>query len=119
MHKSKFILTCGLVFAFTHINAQVIINQVFYDTPLNEAIIKPPYSNGEFVELYNLSDSIVSLDGWQIKGDGKTEVYPFPANSYITPNGYLCLAYRHNSTYDFLLDSLIEVPLTNNIKTKT
>ncbi|MBQ7448170.1 MAG: lamin tail domain-containing protein, partial [Paludibacteraceae bacterium] len=95
------------------ISSQVIFNQVFYDTPLNETITQPPYSNGEFIELYNIADTAVSLTGWLVRGSGKTETYSFPTNTIIPANGYLCLAYRHNSTFDFLLDSLIEVPQTN------
>ena len=51
----------------------VIINQVMYDSPLNEQAQYPPYSNGEYIELYNGSNVPISLQGWEITGDGNTE----------------------------------------------
>ena len=53
----------------------VVITQVLYDSPLNEVISRPPYSNGEFVELHNTDCSPVDLTGWYLHGGGKTEVY--------------------------------------------
>ncbi|MBQ7209960.1 MAG: lamin tail domain-containing protein [Paludibacteraceae bacterium] len=90
--------------------SQVIINQVFYDSPLNEEITHPPYSNGEFIELYNTQDSAVSLSGWHLHGGGKTERYDFPSNITLSAHGYLSVAYRHLQTSSFVLDSLIELP---------
>lgn len=33
--------------------SSIVISQVMYDSPLNEQVTSTPYSNGEFVELYN------------------------------------------------------------------
>ena len=49
----------------------VHLSEILYDTPLNEQIVSPPYSNGEYVELYNAGDS-VDLSGWLLCGDGST-----------------------------------------------
>jgi len=88
----------------------VVITQVLYDTPLNEEINRPPYSNGEFVELHNTDCSPVELTGWFLRGGGKTEIYNFPVGCRIPANGYLAVAYRHNLTPNFLLDSIAELP---------
>lgn len=86
-------------------HAQVVLNQIMYDTPLNERITLPPYSNGEFIELYNYSTDDVQLYGWQIKGGGKTEIFTF--DSIILPTRqHLILAYRHYNTPNFTLDSI-------------
>ena len=90
----------------------VIINQVMYDSPLNEVVAYPPYSNGEFIELYNGSDSQVSLQGWHLSGDSQTEDYYFQ-NVSIPSHGFLVIAYRHTSTPSFTIDSLFS-PLINN-----
>lgn len=55
----------------------VIINQVMYDSPLNEQVAASPYSNGEFVELYNGSDEAVSLHNWYLYGESWTEHFLF------------------------------------------
>ena len=55
----------------------VIINQVMYDTPLNEVVTVTPYSNGEFVELYNPTNDTIDITGWHLYGDGYTESYTF------------------------------------------
>lgn len=83
-----------------------VISQIMYDTPLNEQIIIPPYSNGEFIELYNISDSSLSLSGWSLCGDGKTEKYTFPANTTLDAGKHLIIAYRHKRTPDFTLSDL-------------
>ena len=75
----------------------VIINQVMYDTPLNEQVDHSPYSNGEFIELYNGSNVPVSMHGWRLTGDGSTELFLFPDTS-IAPKGFLVIAYRHFDT---------------------
>lgn len=84
----------------------VIINQIMYDTPLNEVITTPPYSNGEYVELYNASTEAVSLSGWVLKGGGSTETYQFSDSIQIPSGSYMVVAYRHSTTPSFLLDSL-------------
>ena len=90
----------------------VIINQVMYDTPFNEIITHPPFSNGEFVELYNGSNNAVSLQGWCITGDGVTEQFNFPDIS-IPSKGYLCVVYRHAISPLFTLDSLYTLSTSN------
>ncbi len=83
-----------------------VISQILYDSPLNEQIITPPYSNGEFIELYNMGSSSLSLSGWSLCGDGKTEKYIFPANTTLDASAHLIIAYRHQRTPSFTLSDL-------------
>ena len=55
----------------------IVINQVMYDTPLNEMTNISPSSNGEFIELYNAGSNPVSLQGWKLTGDGTSENFVF------------------------------------------
>ena len=85
----------------------VIINQVMYDTPLNEVVTVTPYSNGEFVELYNPTNDTIDITGWHLYGDGYTESYTFDSLK-MPPQCYVILAYRHKKNVPYALDSLYE-----------
>ena len=88
--------------------ANVVISQILYDSPYNEVITKYPYSDGEFIELYNTGTEDVSLNGWKICGGGKTENYVFPSNTIIPSGGYLAIAFRYsNSNGDFHLSDYV------------
>ncbi len=59
---------------------QVVINEIMYN---------PTAPNGQYVELYNTSNTnTFDLSGWQFQGLG----YTFPAGSLLGPSGYLVLA---------------------------
>ncbi len=91
----------------------VIINQVMYDTPLNEQVTYPPFSNGEYIELYNGSEEPVLLHGWELTGDGYTEQFHFP-DTVIPSKGFLIVAYRHEDSPNFNMISFYS-PLMNNL----
>ena len=94
----------------------IVITQIMYDTPLNEVITQPPYSNGEFVELYNASPLTVDMSGWHLCGGGKTEIYAFPDGTTVPAEGYVVVAYRHKNTPLFALDSLYQdVPAESDV----
>lgn len=61
MNRLRNILLCICAILYsTAVYSQVVINQIMYDTPYNEQIaIGEAYSNGEFVELYNVGDTAV------------------------------------------------------------
>lgn len=90
----------------------VIFNQIMYDSPLNEQVIEPPYSNGEFMELYNGSENAVSLLGWYITGESPTEHFDFPDIS-IASKGFLTIAFRHLDSPSFVLGSVFDLPTDN------
>jgi RHS repeat-associated protein len=82
--------------AATYVHAQsstVIISEVLYDTPLEEANGTLNPHNGEFISFYNYGNNTVNISGWQIQIDN-TVKYTFPANTYISPYGIVAVAYR-------------------------
>jgi RHS repeat-associated protein len=83
----------------------VIINQIMYDSPYNEIVTVPPYSCGEFVELYNGSPDPVSMQGWYLTGESPTEHFDLP-DITIASKGYLVIAYRHADYPSFVLENL-------------
>jgi len=86
----------------------IIINQIMYDTPLNELVVYPPYSNGEYIELYNGGSEAVDLQGWYMTGGNPTERFYFPAIS-IASGGFLAVVFRHADSPSFGLEDLIHV----------
>ena len=91
----------------------VHISEIMYDSPLNEVITQPPYSNGEYIELYNAGYNAVNLNGWKLLGDGSTEIYEF-ASVAIQSKSFLIIAYRHSRTPEFELSEVF-----SNIKTNS
>lgn len=92
----------------------VIINQVMYDTPLNEVPSISPCSNGEYIELYNAGTDTVSLQGWHLYGGGNSEIVSFADTLRIPAGNYLVIACRRGQNNTFLLDSLYTMPVTTN-----
>ena len=85
---------------------RVVISEVMYDSPLNEQIATgKAYSNGEYIEFYNFEKTPVNLTGWRLTGGGKTEIYTFPANTVIAPEGFIIVAYQYKDS-NFKLDEL-------------
>lgn len=109
MKNLTHILACLFIAIYQPLSAQsnlidtkVVISEIFYDTPYNEQIgLGEPYSNGEFIELYNTESDDVNIGGWSVTGGGKTETYIFPANTILKARGYIVLAYRYNSDFTF------------------
>ena len=83
----------------------VHMSEIFYNTPLNEVITTPPFSNGEYLELFNAGHNPVNMEGWVVRGDGVTKVFTF-GEVIIPPQSFLILAYRHSWTPDFELSHL-------------
>lgn len=86
----------------------VIISEIMYDSPLNEQIGKGiPYSNGEFIKIYNVGNKTVNLAGWQLKGGGITEVYTFPQGTIIPPAKTSIIAYQYSNS-GFLIQDFFQ-----------
>ncbi len=83
----------------------VHINEIMYNTPLNEVITTPPYSNGEYIELYNAGANVVNLAGWKLMGDGVTKIYEFGQVS-IPSRSFLIIAYQHSRSPEFRLSEV-------------
>ncbi|MEZ7921125.1 MAG: lamin tail domain-containing protein [Akkermansiaceae bacterium] len=60
----------------------VVINEIHYDHD-------PKTERGEFVELFNASDSPVDLSSWTLRG---AIDYQFPASTTISANGFIVVA---------------------------
>ncbi|HKX61027.1 MAG TPA: lamin tail domain-containing protein, partial [Verrucomicrobiae bacterium] len=70
-------------------NAPLLVHPVV----INEIMYNPISRNGddEYIELYNLSPTSVSLAGWRLQGGAS---FTFPPNASIPANGYLVIAHR-------------------------
>ncbi len=78
---------------------RVVISEIMYDTPLNERIAQGiPYSNGEYIELYNFEKTPVNLTSWKLTGGGVTEIYNFPAGTIIGAESFILVAYQYNNS---------------------
>ncbi len=114
--RNLFLILLALVYpAILEANDYIIINQVMYDSPLNEQTNHPPFSNGEYIELYNGGENSVSLFNWHLTGDASSEWYDFPAIS-IPPKSFLIIAFRHLDTPSFNLGSVFDLPNTTEFQ---
>lgn len=109
----RLIYICCFLFALIYprlswADNYVIINQVMYDSPLNEIVSLPAASNGEFIELYNAGTETISLQGWKLSGRGETETYVFQEPLNLPASEYLILACRRGETNEFLLSDLYD-----------
>jgi hypothetical protein len=64
----------------------VIINEVMYHPPDGPGGVDNP--RDEFIELHNITTSVVGLAGWRILGDSD---YIFPPGSTIRPGDYILI----------------------------
>ncbi|MDR0828968.1 MAG: lamin tail domain-containing protein [Prevotellaceae bacterium] len=83
----------------------IIISEVFYDTPLEEDMIKSPnnHHNGEFIELYNPTTEDVDISGWYLRDEKGT--FTVPENTVIASKAVVIIAFKHYET-DFEFSDL-------------
>jgi YD repeat-containing protein len=92
--KNLFILSLILIAPLLCHSQQstVIISEVLYDTPLNEATGSENAHDGEFVSLYNYGDQPVDISGWRIEATSiNTATSPsyscfFPEETFLFPH---------------------------------
>ncbi|MEW6686018.1 MAG: lamin tail domain-containing protein [Candidatus Edwardsbacteria bacterium] len=84
----KIMCVLGFIFLVVETQAQVVINEVCYDTPYTE-------SRTEWIELYNKSGADITLIGWYIKDDTSTDT--IPSGTTISVGGFLVLAADRDS----------------------
>jgi RHS repeat-associated protein len=99
------ILLIGLLNIFT-VSAQInniYISEIMYDSPLKEdkLLSQSEHNNGEYVKLYNPTNSMIDISSWIIRGYENSEQYTFPAGTNIPAKGILILAFKIGS-FDFL-----------------
>lgn len=101
MKKNIFILIGVLFLLPIYTSAQVIISEVFFDSPLYEKMkpkigvdLKGIHHNGEFVELYNNSSAPVDISGYKVGvklyGYG---LFTFPKNTVCKPKECILVAF--------------------------
>ena len=105
MKKYVILITLYLTISIPAI-CSVVFNQIMYDSPLNEQVTSTPYSNGEFIELYNTAEAPVDLSQWILLGDGVTEKFVFPSGTMIQSGRYLLVAFRHKKSPEFEFSSM-------------
>ncbi len=108
----KLKLFCFLIFLLVGklLHSQIAITEIYYDTPFNEKLkfgndlkgyvdaIK--HHRGEFIEIYNYSDSDLNLKDWYVKD--LQSVFWLP-NKIIKKNEFMVIAYSrlpyHTTTF--------------------
>ena len=92
-------------------SAPLKFSEIFYDTPGTDA-------DEEWIELYNPSDSTVSLAGWYfIDNNGQGARYRFPAGATMAPNSYFTVGKDSASfvaLYGYSADHYGNMPFLNN-----
>lgn len=60
---------------------------------INEFLPNPIEKEKEWIEIYNDSDQIIDISGWQLDdGEGGSNPFVFPKNTLIAPKNYLVLS---------------------------
>ena len=99
MKAAKVVLFFGLIFVFGNCaSAQalsVVVNEFLADPAStlagdanNDGVTSS--GNDEFVELLNLSSSIMNLSGWSLSDSTQTR-HIFPSGTFINPNEFLAV----------------------------
>ena len=107
MGKKRIISSLLLLFSISALQGvdHVYLSEIMYDSPLNERVTIRPYSNGEYVRLYNAGTEEVGLQGWKLLGEGKTEMFVLP-DVILLPQSSLVIAYRNSSSPSFELSTV-------------
>lgn len=105
------------VFSFTTVSPPVsstpdiMISEVFYDTPGNE-------SNEEWIEFYNTTGQEINMNGWTLTdNNGTGAVFTFSNKDKIDGNTFLTLANHRRSfrnLYGKNADGYVSLPALNN-----
>ncbi len=86
----------------------IIIHEIMYNNPvlLDE--------DEEWVELFNPNSSSMNLSHWMLKDSNDRNVFRFPPNTTIQPNGYLIVARMRNPTWPGLVVDGLSFALGND-----
>lgn len=60
----------------------VVINEINYNS-------HPDFNSGDWIELFNRSEDIVDISGWQLKDGSDEHVFVFPDDLQLNPNMFL------------------------------
>ncbi|MEM9897300.1 MAG: DUF6443 domain-containing protein, partial [Bacteroidota bacterium] len=94
----RYLITgCSFLFALTASSQKIVISEVMYDSPLNEELDKGIHHRGEFIELYNPTNTAVNLTGWRLKdGNSRTQIR-IPSGTVIGARDFIVLTYGKTS----------------------
>lgn len=85
-----------LGFCCHSLHSQVIITEVYYDTPYYEKyygqFTNGAHHLGEYIELYNYTTEDITLNGWTITDIASK--YTFPQDLVIPSESFIIVAYR-------------------------
>jgi len=68
--------------AYTPCNDPIVVNEINYSSNVN-------IDAGDWIELYNRTNSTISLNGYSLKDDNDTHIYFFPVNASLPAHGFL------------------------------
>lgn len=71
----------------TTVSKEIIISEIYPNPPGLDSSAQ----NGEFIELYNQSETSVSLAGWRIEVGTKEYIYEMPANTTLSGKNYVLI----------------------------
>jgi hypothetical protein len=77
-----FLLSIPVLFVSSALYAQVIINEIVYNDG-------PNFDSGDWVELFNGSETQVDVGNWVVKDGNDANMYTIPAGTIIQRYGYL------------------------------
>ncbi|MCP4440995.1 MAG: T9SS type A sorting domain-containing protein [Aureispira sp.] len=104
----KVLTVVALFVAFQSAQAQIVINEILYNTPVSSS------ENEEFVELLNTTSSPINLSGYTIKDNGSPITI---GNLTIPANGIVVLgrdSADFNTAYGFFPHALSNMNLSNS-----
>lgn len=80
----------------TEYKPDVIIADVFYDTPLLEGVSGfQDLNNGEYITLYNTTDKDINIGGWTIECDRWSQSLFIPFGMKISAKSTFVLVYSY------------------------
>jgi len=87
-----FLMLAGFAFAagVSPYEGQIVINEIYYNPPTSQG----NDANYEFFELYNTTDNVINMNGFQVV---QGIVYTFGATDTISAHGYFVLAIDSSS----------------------
>ncbi len=104
--RYSFKIVLLLLLSFLKLNAQcdkygtIVISEVYFDTHYNEDIESKYHCFGEYIELFNSSDTPINLEGWTIKDNhtsytfNTTDGQNNQLNLTIAPGGFKIITYN-------------------------
>ena len=106
----KVIIMILILMTYIGMNAavgNVLITEVFYDTPLNENEQAGSAHMGEYVKITNTGNNSIDITGWQMRCFiiGKTRIDTIKTNTILQP-GHSFIWYNCGTNQSFLLQNL-------------